>query len=106
MRVRPNTRGLAVLLLVTIVAGSLGCSHAGSSAESGQVDRHPDEISCEMGLLRLERLIEERAADGDVMQSVIVEAREIYEMSRELYLQREYILALDLIEEGIQLFEN
>lgn len=96
---------VTIVVVAALMAAALGCASQPSAEPPAAVERDADELNCELALLRLETLIEARAAEPSFSAAALIEAREIYEMSRELYLSQEYELALRLIEEGIQLVE-
>ena len=93
-------------MLLLVGCGIWGCAPQRSldSASSHQRDRY--EISCETGLQRLQQLIDMRSSQTDFPRGALIEAQELFKMGRELYLEREYTLALDMINEGIQLVEE
>jgi len=94
---------VSLLLVAVVLAAGVGCARAPTSEPD--VERSADEMLCARALLQLDQRIASCEKAG-APAAVIVEAREIYRMSRELYLQRDYELALQLIEEGMRLFEN
>lgn len=63
-------------------------------------------VSCEIALARLERLIGQRSRQDGFPEARLLEATELQTLGRELYLEREYALALEMIEEGIKLLEE
>ena len=69
-------------------------------------ERDQAEIACEMALLELESLIEEKSAEKDVSAAVLAEAQELFRLGRELYLEREYELALEMVEEAIDILKE
>lgn len=69
-------------------------------------DTDPLRVSCELGLVRLQSLIAKRSTEEGHSVAALVEARELHHMGKELYLEGEYKLALQLIEDGIELVEE
>jgi hypothetical protein len=57
-----------------------------------------------MALLELERLIEDKKRG--VSAAALAEAQELFRVGRELYLEREYELALELVEEAINILKE
>lgn len=105
----PKRRSSRVGTIVLILAGlSTGCASSGGTPKTVEpgADRDRYEASCDLALTELERLIARRSADDDFPGADLVEAQELYRAGRELYLEREYALALEVIEEGIQLLKE
>ena len=102
-------RALTALVLLAGVgcaAASMGCvSGSNTDAPTADLDRNPNELTCELALLHFEQLIDARSSEEAFSPAALIEAREIYQISRQLYLEREYQLALQLIEEGMLLVE-
>lgn len=108
---KSNVPPLYRKIAIVIVIGStlLGCaSNPAPSESTPEVSIDPDrfELTCELALLRLEQLIEQRSADPNFPKAVLIEATELHRLGKELYLEREYVLALEIIEEGISLVEE
>ena len=59
-----------------------------------------------LALLEPERLIEEKSTKKDVSAAVQAEAQELFRLGRELYLEREYELALEMVEEAIAMLKE
>ena len=98
-------------LAVAFIVGSalLACSSnrgAPGAASAEPDDRDPLEVSCEIALVHLEQLIESSSNDDDFPEVVLIEAKELHQIGKELYLEQEYALALEFIEEGIRLLEE
>ncbi|UCG52115.1 MAG: hypothetical protein JSW58_00755 [Candidatus Latescibacterota bacterium] len=92
-----------------VLMSCIGCApthDSGGVNGNGVLDRDPLEVSCELALVRLESLIASRSADKSFAPAVLIEAKELHRMGTELYLERQYALALELIEEGILLLEE
>jgi len=64
------------------------------------------EIACEMALLQLERLIEAKSRSGGVSAAMLAEAREVFRLGSELYLEREFELALEMVDEAIDMLKE
>jgi hypothetical protein len=97
--------GVIIALLTAILYW--GCASAPApDALTVFDDRTAEETACEVALLKLEKLLEARATQRSFSVPALLEARELHRIGRELYLEREYALALELIEEGIQLVEE
>jgi hypothetical protein len=101
---------LLTALLVSVVgiaACSFGCAGEGPRAPA---DRPPEEMAlektCGLALLRLEELIDLRSTDGAWPAADIAEAEALHSTGKELYLQREYELSLELVERGIALLQS
>ena len=67
-------------------------------------EQDPTEVACEIALVELEHKIER--SQGNVGVAALAEARELYRFARRLYLEREYELALELIDEALELLEE
>lgn len=94
--------------IALIALASLGCSSPRQAIDVPSFapdDEWRLEETCERELLRLHALIEKRTGQRSFSRSVIIEAEELLELSEELYLEREYALALRFIEDGIRLLE-
>lgn len=98
-------RGCIVFAALCLVAA---CAPPGPASLGGESEgpRDADVIACEGALLALERLIDERSSWAGFPSTVLFEARELHHMGKQLYLEREYSLALEMIEEGIRLIEG
>jgi len=59
-----------------------------------------------MALLELESLIEQKSNDEGTSPAMLMEAREVFRLGRELYLEREYDLALEMVEEAIAMLKE
>jgi hypothetical protein len=96
---------MLAVLLAALSACGCASTHPQDTAET--IDG-PDSyrVSCEAALIELERLLALRSSQADFPQDALIEAQELHRLGRELYLESEYILALDMIEEGIQLVEE
>ena len=95
----------AFALAILLAAAGVGCASQSDVDPTSSADNDPGALECELALVRLDGLIAARAEQSDFPAAILIEAREIYQMGRQLYLEREYELALRLIEEGIQLVE-
>ena len=103
-------QGCVVLALATglILLNLWGCATApsGETTVTDPTDRTPTEVACEVALLKLSGLIENHSGQNTVASGALAEAIELYRLGRQLYLEREYDLALELAEEGIELLEE
>ena len=102
---------LGITLLILIVAALAGCTThqetGASRAPDNRVEeRDPLEVSCEVALMQLGDLLAERSGDRSFSAAVLVEAKELHNMGRELYLEGEFSLALELVEQGIRLLKE
>jgi hypothetical protein len=106
MRDRRRVAAGALALLV-VALSTWGCAST-QPPEVAESVESPDayRVSCEASLIELERLLALRSSQDDFPKDALIEAQELYRLGRELYLEREYVLALDMIEEGIQLVEE
>ncbi len=92
---------------ILIIASALwGCASTRIPEPASEIDRDHFEVTCEIALLRLERLIEMRAAQKTFPLAMLLEAKELQKIGKQLYLEREYALALELIGQGIELVEE
>ena len=100
--------GLIIAALAATGFTLTGCSHkhAGQSVSGVVTEADRDQVSCEVGLLRLARLIQQRSSQARFSEVALLEARELHQLGRELYLEGEYALAREMIEEGIRLLEE
>ena len=105
---RLRTSGRSVSIAFVIGSILFGCSshRAGDTHVATPDERDQVEIACEIALLQLEGLIEKRLSQNGFPLAVLIEARELQRMGKELYLEREYELALQLIAEAIEMLEE
>ena len=99
------------LIIAVVVASGFalgGCSpqHASQPDTGLMTEAGRDRVSCEVELLRLARLIQHRSSQARFSEVALLEARELHQLGRELYLEGEYTLALEMIEQGIRLLEE
>lgn len=95
---------MALLFLVGLT--QMGCSPRGGSSEpalesADELNRL--ELACEVAIIHLEELIANRSQEDNFPTAILAEASELHQIGKELYLEREYALALEFIEEGIHL---
>ena len=107
IRCIPFPTGMALLLLAGLA--QMGCSPR--TCDSGQAVESIDEqdrleLACELAIIHLEELIANRSKEDNFPTAVLAEANELHEIGKELYLEREYALALEFIEQGIQLVKE
>jgi lipoprotein NlpI len=109
MRAYKWSRAGKVVSLV-LVAGCIvwGCSanRPDQAVSAGIDDTDQTEIACEIALLRLEQLIQTRSSQENFPAAILFEANELYRIGMELYLEGEYGLSLELVEEAIKLLEE
>lgn len=98
--------GVFAPLIAGLVLAGCASSHPAKSFDSAEDGTDSYRVSCEASLIELERLIALRVSQEDFPRDALLEAQELHRLGRELYLERDYILALELIEEGIQLVEE
>jgi len=86
----------------------LGCSQ--NSAVPPEAGPEPTpaidialELDCERELAYLDALIARRAEDAGFPQATLIEVRELRRTAAELYLMREFVLALEFIGEAVAL---
>ena len=103
MKCRRQPPSIAAIAAVIVFS----CSCASRSAGPHPGTAQPAiEIACEEGLIRLAELIDARSREATTDPGVLAEATALSRMARELYLEREYELALELIDEAVQLLEG
>lgn len=95
-------RGCALLICITAVMA--GCAHSnGNLPESGNpADTGILEASCEDDLQYLAKIIKELSAGKGTDDAGLIEAMEIYRLAESLYLQKEFKLASELIEDAVK----
>ena len=84
----------------------MGCSPRGGNSEPAleSIDEQDRlELACEVAIIHLEELIVNRSQEDDFNTAILAEATELHQIGKELYLEREYALALEFIEAGIPL---
>jgi hypothetical protein len=102
-------RGLRGLILLVCIAGACtGCTHSMKIPPGSQdpQDSMLLETTCEDNLQYLGKIIKELSAKTGTPDARLVEATEIYRLAESLYLQREFILASELIEEAVNRLEE
>jgi hypothetical protein len=104
--VKPRLLRVPIAAWIGLILFGCGPPAAGNGISSGPTDRDQIEIACEMALLQLERLIEERSRLGGVSVAMLAEAREVLRLGKELYLEREYELALEMVDEAIGMLKE
>lgn len=103
-----RTRRIVIPVVLSMAVTLWGCASTqpGDTAATYPTDRAPSEVACELALIKLAGLIEQRSSQGTISPAALAEATELYRLGKQLYLEREYDLALELAEEGIQLLEE
>jgi hypothetical protein len=108
MRTSRDATFVSLILAVVVAWGVVGCASQGTrdttSLESGE--RDTGGVACEMALVHLATLIDKRSGEAGFPPAKLIEARELHAVGRQLYLEREYELALELIEQAIDLLEE
>ncbi len=103
------SRGIATLLLIgsaLALAGACSSKRPAPEPTTGSSEQDRLRVSCEFAILHLERLIAVRLEETDFPLAILLEAQELHQLGKELYLQGEYELALELIEDGIALVKE
>ena len=100
----PGRRIRPVAILIALVL--LGCGPPPAHDKGDPPERDQVAIACEMALLELESLIEQKSNDEGVSPAMLMEAREVFRLGKELYLEREYDLALEMVEEAIAMLKE
>jgi lipoprotein NlpI len=109
MKVARLTPPAAVISIALVVGSAFwGCvsQQSGEPSFTNMEDEDQTEFACEVALIRLRQLIERRTSEKDFPTAVLLEASELYDLGKELYLEWEYRLALELIEEAIEMLEG
>lgn len=98
-------RSTSLALLIGLALWGCGSLHSGepSSLDSQYRDL---EVTCELALMRLQKSIDRRTSQAGFSPVALLEARELHRIGTQLYLEGEYILALEMLEEGIHLLEE
>lgn len=99
---------MAVLFAVVLGIGS-GCSSHSAFSENPPQPLEADfplEIECERELVFLDTLIEARRGDRRVPEAALAEAVELRRTAADLFLDGEYRLALELIDEAVSLLKG
>ena len=99
----------AAALVVAAGVFAPGCSPRSDSSGLSPADavpKSPLEIECERELLYLEELLDSRRGDHDFPVAALAEAYELKQSAAELFLDEEYRLALELIDEAIALLRE
>jgi hypothetical protein len=98
-------RGIA---LFACICAAAGCTHTNGQppgfVEAG--DAGLLETACEDNLRYLANIIKEFEAKTGTSDALLIEAIEIYRMAESLYLQKEFKLASDWIEDAISILEE
>ncbi len=95
-------RGFALLICITAVVA--GCANSSSNPPGSGIpaDAGLLEAACEDDLQYLAKIIKELSAGKGTDDAVLIEAMEIYRMAESLYLQKEFKLASELIENAVK----
>ena len=97
-----------MLILACLLVPGLACSPrpAPGLLPSDSSDEELLQITCEKNLSYLRILIEDKLEIKKIQSFRIIEAREIFQLAQILYLQQEYSLAMELIENAIDILEE
>ena len=108
MRAPDNpSASVGVAIVIALFLFAPGCSPGVSG--SGGLDDDPAgnitalELECESGLQSLDVAIERAAGDAAVSAAALYEAQALRETAGELYLEAQFQLALELIDEALAL---
>ena len=96
------------MLLGCIAAAIAGCTHSNTTPPGSlnATDTSLIEAACEDNLLYLGTVIKELSAKKGPADARLVEAMEIYRLAESLYLQKQFELASELIEDAISILEE
>ena len=95
--------GVLVIVIAITFCACASQPAADSTTKSPQ-NQDPIEVACEIALVELEQQIER--SQENVGAAALAEVRELYRFAKRLYLEREYELALELIDEALALLEE
>jgi hypothetical protein len=101
-------RGRGFMILTGFLLLGLACS-SGPVPElnpSSGSDEILLQLTCEKNLSYLRVLIADKQANNNIPAFRIIEAQEIFRSAEFLYLQQEYELATELIENAIEILEG
>jgi len=106
--IKKNKYRLSRLVALTVIVpvGLAACSARYDSTgfpPAGPRVSSPLEIECERELVHLDTLIEAKRLDERVRAEVLAEAVELRRAAGELFMQGEFELALELIEEAVSM---
>ena len=93
--------GVAIVIALFLFAP--GCSPGAAGSGSPADDIETRELECERGLEALDAAIRRATGDTMVSAAMLHEARALRETAGELYLEAEFELALELIDEALAL---
>ncbi len=98
----------SILLCICLAPVLSGCAHryVPDALPNELTDEHLLEATCEENLSYLGSIIEDRLAVKKSPTYQLLEAQEIFRLAQTLYLQKEYSLAIELIENAIEILEK
>lgn len=102
----PLHRAYRAVLIITIGLVVGGCASHAPPLPNHNSTPASFEVSCELALIQLQQLIEEILHDSSFPAATLAEALELRQLGTALYLERDYELALEILEEGISLLED
>jgi hypothetical protein len=105
---RLKTFSSAILVAVGLIAPLAACTSQSRSQETAEIatDELLLEFACERDLLYLDDIIQKHLSKKTVPLARLLEAQELRWLAGTLYLQREYSLAVKLIEDAVKLLEE
>lgn len=95
--------------MAIVIGSALGaaCTPGADRGPSADViESESIDLSCEIALRRLDDLIDQCPSRPNCPEARLFEAKELRRLGRQLYLEREYEFALELIGEGIELLQE
>jgi len=103
-----QSRGGGRLILAGLLLLGLACSSrpAPTPYPADSSDKELLQITCEKNLSYLRILIEDKLELEKIQSFRIIEAQEILQLAQTLYLQQEYSLANELIDNAIEILEE
>ncbi len=97
---------IAALLFLAVAIAQCAPKNAPETSFDDEWEERYLEVTCEKNLSYLDRLIQERSVSERIPAALIVEAKEIFRLAESLYLEKEYILALELIDDAIKMLDG
>jgi len=104
-----RSRGAALgAVLAVVLASCAARPPAPTTGAQRNVGSSPTELErrCEEKLLVLSQLIETSLAAGGAEDASLAEARELYREAQRLYLEGEYELSLEFIDQALAILEE
>ena len=91
---------ICMTLLVT-----LGCSPRAASLRPSPEDPH-SALACERELVFVDTILARCDSDPSFPRGRLAEAKELRNMAVELYLERDFVLALELLAEAVSILKE